>query len=199
MTILKNTSVYDQPNLKAKILYEESIYNEPFYKRVKRRNGVTWYEIITRNNSIGYIKKEDAFQWKKVKITDENAYFLTRETKESKIEELILRTGSYVHIKHPHERMNDNYLIITSRGIVGEMPPSVSFRDPEWVAFRTLFTVSCIIVTIFYIGAMLAGKRMVFGGLIVIAIIVTALLFTMLLYQFIRVCKSILYDIRIRL
>lgn len=84
-TIINKTSIYESPRVTSKSLMEVNEGDVFKYKRIKRKNGITWYEIYLENNTIGYLNFENAFLWELVKITPNDTYIKRNDNGEKKL------------------------------------------------------------------------------------------------------------------
>ncbi len=199
ISILKSTSIYSEPHLRSAPVRTVEVNDYLKITREKLRNGINWYEVILGDDKFGYVDKEKAFRWKKIKIESESAFFSCVMPAEMAGKRISLIKGDQLHIIFPHPVKTISYMVRDAKGREGLMPGEVEIEEVEDAWMKYLFYLIFAILLIVAILAMLNAGFIAFGGLIVLVLLAGSFIVFFASAIVIAILRGIIHQIWIRM
>ncbi len=198
-TIIKRTNIHQTFYERSPVLGTFEVDEHVKVINEKLREGIVWYEVNYSGKQQGYIKKEDAFVWKSIKIESEEGGSFRHEKKDGSFEKIDFYKGEKMFITLPYTSSANRVRVMYDGNKEGMLYTTVKFSDAEDAWFEVLYWITFIGLILFAIVKMLEADVLIVSGLGILLLAVVAAVGTIITGILVFVIKEIFRQIKIRL
>lgn len=197
-TIIKRTNIHESFYERSAIVGAFDADERVEIINEKLREGIVWYEVRFSGSQTAYIKKQDAFAWKGIKIESDEGSF-QQEKKDGSFEKIDLHKGEKMFIIRPYAYDANRVRIMYDGNKEGMLSTKIEFSDAEDAWFEVLYWIAFIGLILFAIVKMLDAGVLIVSGLGILLLAVVAGVGTFIIGLLVFIIKEIIRQIKIRL